>query len=461
MTDKDDWAFVNRILESANLVLSSHFSAHSESPERIDELFRQIQEDYRKFNECKLGEEVKSRVDQDVPARFQMALLVLSYGARKNKQALLPAPALFPDFSHEELGVYDILKRFDLLDTYSANELRQKLIDGDPSVESFFKEYRDIKESLDQLVSQTDIRPGIRHYLKNRGDYYTKKCEAAFGSVGGQFIVPTSYARHRELDFIGRIKSNLESNRKQITFLGTGFTVDKIVVGHDFIRRSQKSGSSDRHTYWIKNNLPKNDYISAVLTEKTLAFHKKSFIFYAVFAAHIEQYSGYGYDSRPLELREIMGYLDTLPKNTRESGHHILFCIASPTGFEDSVLSASDTNVLDSVKFPDVSICFFDLNTNKKFFNRGDRISAALAGLCDLETDGEKNVKLKEILYGEMDHRFLVDQSVSLAHVTKFSNDHGFPDAERVKKVFYHYAREKNLIVRDIPETGPVMMKKR
>jgi hypothetical protein len=107
-----------------------------------------------------------------------------------------------------------------------------------------------------------------------------------------------------------------------------------------------------------------------------------------------------------------------------------------------------------------VSVCFFDLNTNKKFFNKGDRISVALAKLCDLETEGEKNAKLKEILYLEMDHRLLVDQSVSLAYCTEFSKGHGFPDAERVKKIFYHYAREKNLSVKDIPRTGPVMMKK-
>jgi hypothetical protein len=400
-------------------------------------------------------------VEQDVQAQFQMALLALAYGARKNGQSALPTTSILPGFSDTELGVYDLLRRFDLLDTYVAGELRQKLVSGDPSVESFFKEFPTAKESLDQMVGNSDIRPGIRHYLKKRVEVYIKKFEMAFGTGGGQSIVPASSARRRELDFIGRIQSTLESGKNNITFLGTGFTVDRITTGHDVLRRLQKPGSPDRHAYGTEDQLPKNQYVLAVLTEKNIPFHKRTFILYAVFATHTGQYAEYGYDSRPLALKEILGYFEALPKPPHGSGQHVLLCLASPTGFLDSTLSPSDTGVLESFSFPDLSLCFYDLNTNMKFFNKGDRVAVALAKLCELETEGEKDVKLQEILYLEMDHRLLVDQSVSLAYCTEFSKGRGFPDMERVKKIFYHYAKEKNLPVRNIPRTGPVMMKER
>jgi hypothetical protein len=460
MTDKDDLASLNRLLETAGLVLASQFSVQNESPERIGDLFLKIEEDYRNYKACRLDGEVISRLDPDVHAQFQMALLVLSHGAGNDRQAVPPATDISPAFSREELGVYDILKKFNLLDTYSEEELRQKLIAGDPSVESFFKAYQEIRESLDRVVGQKGIRPGIRHYLKKKGVAYARKFASAFGTDGGQFIVPTSLARHRELDFIGRIKSRLGSNGDLVTFMGTGFTVDKIAIGHDFLKRFQRSGPPDQHSSWIRDNLPKNQYISAVLTEKALAFQKKSFILYAVFAAHSGQYAEFGYDSRPLELKEITGYLESLTVNPPKNGDHVLFCIASPTGFEERGSSSPETSLLESFKFPDLSVCCFDLNANRRFFNKGDRFAVALAKLCDLESEGEKNVKITEVLYVEMDHRLLVDQSVSLAYCTEFAKNHRFKDEERVKKLFYHYATEKNLVVKEIPQTGPVMMKR-
>jgi len=456
MTEKENWTCLNKLLKSSQQVLTPSFSIHIESSERIDELFKQIQEDYRKFKEAQCGEYSPS-VDQEMHAQFQMALLVVSYFAKKNKQILQPTIFLFSD---KEFEVYDLLKKFYLLDIYSSTELRQKLISGEKSVESFFKEYMEIKQSMDHLVSQEEIRPGIRQYLKKRGDNYNEKIETAIGKKWGGFIVTTSYAQQSELNFINRIEYKLKSNGNHINFLGIDFTVDKILKGNDCLKRLQKFDSVDKNKFRMMTNLPKNQYIKAELTEKSISWRKRSFIFYAVFASHIEHYFDNGFDSKPLELKEINGYLDSIIRNSGKNKNQILFCIASPTGFENIGRSSSDNKLLNSFISPNVSVCFFDLNKNKKNFNESDEISIELSNLCDIETGEEKHLKLKEILYPEMDHKLLVNQSVSLKYCIEFSTTHECLDLKLVKKIFSQYAQEKQLLIKDIPHTGPVIIRK-
>lgn len=452
MTEKEVLTLLNKLLERTNLVLTSPLSVHTEAPGRIDELFRQTEDDYRQFKETPWSDEIRSLVDQDVHAQFQMALLVLSYCAKRNRQRLPPTAF---QFSSRELEVYDLLKKYDLLDTYSPVELRQKLISGDGTVESFFKEYREISQSLRLLVSHEDIRPGIRHYLKKQGDRYAEKFETAFGSDGAQFIVTTSDARQMELNFINRIEYKLTAEGNRITFLDRSFTVDKIVKG--------TTSPLGNNRFGVTKNLPENHTVTGVFTEKSLSgklLLKKSLLFYAVFASHIDQYAEYGFDSRPLEAKEINSYLESAIKNPPDPAGHILICIASPTGFEKTGPSSSD-NLLTGYKALNLSVCFFDLHTHEKFFNKIDKTSIELARFCDLETGGEKYLKLTELLSCEMDHQLRITRSVSLKYCTEFSKDHGYPDPVLVQKIFTHYAREKNLAVRDIPPMGPVIVIKR
>ena len=459
MTEKEEWKCLNKLLESTNQVLIFPLSTHIETSERITELFKQIQDDYRIFKEVQWDDEIRLHVHQETHAQFQMALLVLSYCAKKNKQMLQPSTSLYSDFSEKELKVYDLLKKFDLLYAYSPIELRQKLIDGDKIVESFFKEYIEIKQSLNQLINHEDIRPGIRQYLKKQGDYYHEIFKMAFGSDGGRFIVTSSTAQQSELNFIYRIETKLRDNGNQINFLGSSFTVDKIVKELDFIKRSQKIRSTEKNRFGITKNMPENQYIKAVFTEKSIALRKRSYTFYAVFASHIEHYSGYEFDCKPLELKEINDYIESIINDPREKTNHILFCIASPTGFENIEHTASD-NVLDGYQFPNISICLYDLHINKKFFNKFDRLSNELSKFCDLKTEEENYFKLKELLHSEMDRKLLVHLSVSLNHCRDFSKNHGYQDLDLVKKIFNNYAKEKKLTVEDIPQLGLVIIKK-
>jgi hypothetical protein len=454
MTEKEDLKLLNKLLESTGLVLTTPLSIHIESSERIDELFKKIQEDYRKFKEIPWADEIRLLVDQDVHTQFLMAFLVLSYCAKKNKQILPPTTLHFSD---KELEVYDLLKKYELLNTYSPIELRKKLISGDESIEPFFKEYMGIKQSLNQLVSHEEIRPSIRQYLKKQGDIYDKKFETAFGSDGAQFIVTTSDVQQIELNFINRIEYKLTFNGNCINFLDRTFTVDKIVKGNN-------SNSDDSNKFGIKKNLRKNQYIMAVFTEKSLSgklLLKKSITFYAVFASHNEQYSEYGFDSKPLESKAINGFLEAIIKNPNENNNHILICIASPTGFENNGHWSSDNKLLNGYKSSKVSVCFFDLHNNEKFFNKMDKTSIELSKLCDLETEDEKYLKLKEILYPEMDHQLRLTPSVPLKYCIEFSKNHECMNVIIVKKIFDQYAKEKKLLVKDIPPIGPVIIIKK
>ncbi|MGA2917924.1 hypothetical protein [Methanoregula sp.] len=454
MTEQENWECLNQVLKSATQVLNPAFFFHSESRERIDKLFKKIQNDYEKFTDGQCGY-YKAHVEQEMHAQFQMALLILYSYAKKDKQILQPATFSFSD---TELEVCDLLKKFYILENFTPLELHQKLLSGDRSVESFYTGYAGLRRSINQLVIHDEIRPAIRHYLKKQGDHYNEKFYEAFGSEPGHFIVSTSSAQQREFDFINRIEHKLKSNKDCIRFSGQCFTVDEIIKGDTFSNCSATSNSMNDKKFKRTDTVPKNQYIKAVFTEKSITLRKKSLIFYAVFVSHIEDYLKNGFDSKPLELKEIPAYLDLGIKESCKNFHHILFCIASPTGFENIEDSNSDKKIMSSFISSNVTLCFLDLHKNKKFFNEFDKKSIELSKICDLETKGETLLKLKKILYPEMDQKLLVSQSVSLKHCIEFSKTNEYLDSGLVEEIFSHYAKEKKLVIKDIPPMGPVIV---
>jgi hypothetical protein len=388
-------------------------------------------------------------------AQFQMALLVLSSYAIKDKQVLQPSTF---SFSETELGVCDLLKKFSMLENYTPLELHEKLLSEDRSVISFFTGYAGLRQSINQLVSNDEISPTIRHYLKKQGEHYNEKFIAAFGPNSGDFIVSTSSARQKEFDFINRIEHNLKSNKHCIRFSDQCFTVDKIAKGDTVGNGTPTSNSVNDNRFKRRDTVPTNQYITAIFTEKNITLRKKSLIFYAVFVSHIEDYLKNGFDCKPLELKDIPAYLDPGIKESCKNFHHILFCIASPTGFENIKDSASDKKMMNSFLSSNVTLCFLDLRKNKKIFNEFDKKSIELSKICDLETKGEKFLKLKKILYSEIDQKLLVSQSVSLKHCIEFSKAKEYLDSELVEEVFSHYAKEKQLFIKDISPVGPVIV---
>ncbi|WP_321508121.1 hypothetical protein [uncultured Methanoregula sp.] len=359
MTEKEDWVCLNKLLKSSVPVLTPSFLSNGESREHIDELSRQVEEDYKNYKDGRCGF-FKTSVDQEMHARFQMALLVISYCAKKNGQDLQGASASFSD---AELEVCELLKKFVMLDNFSATELRQKLIFGDKSTASFFTGYTLLRELTSHLLGHDEIRSPVRQYLKKQGDLYDEKFETAFGSRGGEFIVTASLARQREFDFISRIEHNLKSGRNCITLSGQSFIVDKIEKGDNAGNLSQKTEPVNERRARPADNLPKNQYLMAVFTEKSLVWRKKSVIFYAICVSHAERYREHGFDSKPLELKEIPAYLDPAVIESCKNYPHAFFCIASPTGFENIGIPGSDNRMLNNFISSGVSVCFWIYTT--------------------------------------------------------------------------------------------------
>ena len=59
-----------------------------------------------------------------------------------------------------------------------------------------------------------------------------------------------------------------------------------------------------------------------------------------------------------------------------------------------------------------------------------------------------------------MDRKLLLDSSVSLTHCRDYSKNHENQDQNLVRKIFDDYAKEKKLMVKDIPQLGLVIIKK-
>jgi len=84
-------------------------------------------------------------------------------------------------------------------------------------------------------------------------------------------------------------------------------------------------------------NLPENRYIEAKLVEKKWFGKKKRYILKALFVSRVERYAKYGFDTDPLELKDINVHIIEERDRAKEEGCTRVLCLASPTGFEDTV----------------------------------------------------------------------------------------------------------------------------
>ena len=266
----------------------------------------------------------------------------------------------------------------------------------------------------------------------------------------GSRYVKLEEVKQYELNFIGRMGHRLGDT---VTFSGKTYKVENLkeIKHEDTSRLGEIYRLSERDL----KNLPENRSLVGYLTEKKFLGKKQRYMLKALFFARVEKYAGNGYDTAPLELKDINACLVDSRDEAKGNGEWILLCLASPTGFETTVdrhISSEDFHRNFLSRY--LSVCLLDLETGKQLYNPNDEVAKEFAKLCELETDREKSEKLKISVRKTIDDGLLLKDFVVLADIAKILGN----DAA-IKPAFYEYADEKGLNVKFVEDVGLLMMK--
>jgi hypothetical protein len=301
------------------------------------------------------------------------------------------------------------------------------------------------KEQIQALTAEKEqIEEKVRKFT----------AEKALAEGKGSRYVKIEEVKQYELNFIGRLENKLGD---LVTFLGKPYKVEDLRE----IKQVDTSGfaaSFGLSTLDLKN-LPENRSLLGALTEKKLLGKKQHYQLKACFSARVEKYAEMGFDTDPLGLKDLNACLVNSRDEAKEKGECLLLCLASPTGFDDTIdtyLSSEDFHRNFLSKY--LSVCLLDLETGKLLYNPHDEVAKELAKLCELETETEKNEKIKISVKKTLEEGFLLKDFIILEDVAKsFGRESAVKSA--VKPAFYEYANEKGYAVKFLEEVGLVMMK--
>lgn len=276
--------------------------------------------------------------------------------------------------------------------------------------------------------------------------------ERAFLQGKGSRYVKLEEVKQYELNFIGRIEHKLGNT---VTISGKTYKVDALreVKQVDTSHFSEGFGLTSLDL----KNLPENRALLASFIEKKLFGKKERYNFKALFSARVERYAESGYDTDPFGLKDVNACLVDARDEAREKGDSGLLCLASPTGFEESV-----GNYINSEDFHRnflsryLSVCLLDLDTGKQLYNPNDEVAKEFAKLCEMVTETEKTEKLKFSTAAVIEDVLLMQDYVVFGDITK-----GLGNPSDIKPIFYDYAGENGMKVQFVEDVGLLMMKEK
>ncbi|MEA2014400.1 MAG: hypothetical protein U9N38_03735 [Thermodesulfobacteriota bacterium] len=267
---------------------------------------------------------------------------------------------------------------------------------------------------------------------------------------GGSRFVKLGEVGLCEMNFIGRLEHKLGG---QINIFDRNFKLydePKELNTEDI---SGFRGRSDLTERDLKN-IPGNRSLTARLVENKILGRKQRYTFRGLFASRVERYAEVGFDSDPLELMDVNGYLVDARDEAKESGEPMMLCLASPTGFEEAVgnyINSEDFHRNFTSKY--LSVCLLDLETAKLLYNPNDLVAKEFLSICEMEMDAEKREKVRRCVKQFMDGALAVKDHVVLKDISDCGEN------AIVKALFYEYAEDRGWSTRYVDGVGLVMMK--
>ena len=255
----------------------------------------------------------------------------------------------------------------------------------------------------------------------------------------GSRFVRVEEAKQYELNFIGRIERKLD---KEVEIFGKKFKVEEV--------KEYKGIESVRLDGGDVRNLPENRCIEVKLVEKKLLGRKEVYILKATFVSRVDRYARYGFDTDPLELKDINMYITEEMDRARREGYTVVLCLASPTGFDEKVVEhVSGDEFHKNFLSKHLSICLLDLETGKLIYNPHDEVAKEFSKICEIEMDKEKVARIEKCICNMMEDR----EWITFKDALNCGEDY------LVKAAFYNIAEKKGWKVRFIEDVGLVLMK--
>jgi len=467
---------VERLLKPAKKVLKLGKEINYDPFEKRIGLWNEIRENYENYLDGSCGSFLPD-LDHHFRSQFEVSLLVLASSFRCNKEDFKAAER----FSDREIEVYEKINRYNVFEIINVDDIKKKIVSKDKELLRLFEDYYVYMDRwVEEVLGDPSFKLPLRYYLKNKWEGYKKKINEAirsliteldwFGNLisewkrevrekeekirkifeelrgkerveKGSRFVEVEEAKQYELNFIGRIERKLD---KEIEIFGKKFKVEDVKEYREV--ESVKFGVlGDKDT----KNLPENRYIEVKLVEKKLLGSKRRYTLKAVFASRIDKYAEYGFDTDPLELKDVNIYMTEARDKAKLEGYTVVLCLASPTGFEDAVkehVSGDEFHKNFLSKY--LSICLLDLETGKLIYNPHDEVAKEFAKICEIEIDAEKKSRVKRCVEGMIEKDWVT-----------FKDALACGNEAIVKAVFYELAEEKGWKVKYVEGVGLVLMK--
>ena len=501
---------VEKLLKPSKKVLKLGKEINYFPFEKRVSLWNEIMENYESYLDGSCGSFL-SDVDMHIRSQFEMSLLILALSFKLNNEDFKSA-GRFNDREmeiYEKISRYDVFEILDTKDIKKKIVSKDKEILG-----LFEDYYVYMDKWVEEVLEDPSLKLPLRYYLKNKWEKYKEKINKAvseliaeidwFGTLisewkreaeskaeemvekvkdemkkvveeekkkieikereilekenkirsileelkgikekveKGSRFVKVDEAKQYELNFIGRIERKLEN---EVKIFGKKFKVKEI--------KESKGVNSLRFEGFDGDvrNLPENRYIEAKLVEKKWFGKKKRYILKALFVSRVERYAKYGFDTDPLELKDINVHIIEERDRAKEEGCTRVLCLASPTGFEDTVkehISGDEFHKNFLSKY--LSICLLDLETGKLIYNPHDEVAREFAKICEIEIDKEKIARVEKCICNMMEGK----EWITLEDVLNCG------EGSIVKTAFYNVAEKNGWKVKFVEGVGLVLMR--
>ncbi|MEM2030875.1 MAG: hypothetical protein QW540_09840 [Archaeoglobaceae archaeon] len=193
-------------------------------------------------------------------------------------------------------------------------------------------------------------------------------------------------------------------------------------------------------------DLPQIPSLEFEIKEKRI-FSAERFKILAIFFSRQQRFAEYGFDTDPMELKE----LEKIISGFRKTEIRTAIVIASPLGFEERIRSFINSDDFHRNFYSErISLLLLDTERNEVIFNPNDPFSKMLSNQVQLEIDREKYSRVKKCI----EERLGGKDYLRLDEVLECGEE------RYVKKAFYELA-DKYGFVRYFEDFGLVLVKRR
>jgi hypothetical protein len=191
------------------------------------------------------------------------------------------------------------------------------------------------------------------------------------------------------------------------------------------------------------------------LNKKILSFLEKShkkIVVEAISYCNLSDFADMGFDTRTVTMPAIMAFLRPLIQHAEAGDYYHALGIASPTGWDDSVISwvtgdGSGTSYLSR----NVAVCLIDSGSGETYYNQNDLRIISYVDYFRSEFDKERVEKQKRIILSEFD-------SVEYLEFEKIF-EKTKEDRFIIQKAFFELEREKVGKIKFVEGVGMVFMR--